>query len=55
MSETLISGGLVVTDGKKEEADILIKEGRIERIAPSISAPQNAEIIQAEGKWILPV
>ena len=54
MSETLISGGLVVTDGKKVEADILIKDGRIDRIAPSIHAPQNAEIIEAEGQWILP-
>ena len=33
--------------GKKGLADILIKEGRIERIAPSISAPQNAEIIRS--------
>ena len=39
-----------MTDGKKVETDILIKDGRIDQIAPSISAPQNAEIIDAEGK-----
>jgi dihydroorotase len=54
MSDTWITGGLLISDGKKVEADILIKNGRIEQIAPSISPPQNAEQIDAAGQWILP-
>jgi dihydroorotase len=54
MSDTWITGGLLISDGLKVEADILIKNGRIEQIAPSISPPQNAEQIDAAGQWILP-
>ena len=54
MRDTWITGGLLISDGKKVEADILIKNGRIEQIAPSISPPQNAEQIDAAGQWILP-
>ena len=44
----------MISDGLKVEADILIKNGRIEQIAPSITPPQNAEQIDAAGQWILP-
>ena len=44
----------MVSDGKKEVADILVRDGRIKQISPSIQAPANAEVIEAEGKWILP-
>ena len=54
MNDLFITGGTVVSDGKQQALDILIKNGRIEKIAPSLSAPKNAEVIQAEGKWILP-
>jgi dihydroorotase len=54
MNDLFITGGTVVSDGKQQVLDILIKNGRIEKIAPSLSAPKNAEVIQAEGKWILP-
>jgi len=54
MNDLFITGGTVVSDGKQQTLDILIKNGRIEKIAPSLSAPGNAEIIEAEGKWILP-
>ncbi|MEL0005536.1 MAG: hypothetical protein VW643_07030 [Opitutales bacterium] len=54
MNDLFITGGTVVSDGKQQVLDILIKNGRIEKIAPSFSAPKNAEVIQAEGKWILP-
>ena len=54
MSDTWITGGLLISDGLKVEADILIKNGRIEQIAPSITPPQNAEQIDAAGQWILP-
>jgi len=54
MSDLFITGGTLVTDGKREEADLLIREGRIERISPSISPTPNSQIIEAGGKWILP-
>ena len=54
MNDLFITGGNVVSDGKQQALDIFIKNGRIEKIAPSLSAPKNAEVIQAEGKWILP-
>jgi dihydroorotase len=54
MKDILLSGGTVVTDGKKEVADILVRDGRIEQISPFIQAPASAEVIEAEGKWILP-
>ncbi len=54
MNDLFITGGTVVSDGKQQVLDILITNGRIEKIAPSLSAPKNAEVIQAEGKWILP-
>jgi dihydroorotase len=54
MKDILLTGGTVVTDGKKEVADILVRSGRIDQISPSIQAPAGAEVIEAEGKWILP-
>ena len=54
MKDILLTAGTVVTDGKKEVADILVKNGRIEQINPSIQTPASAEVIDAEGKWILP-
>ncbi len=54
MSQILISGGTLISDGKTIVEDLLIKDGRIERISSSISAPPNALIIEAEGKWVLP-
>ena len=54
MSELLITGGTLVTDGRKDFADVLIRNGRIEKIDSSIPAPPHARIIEAGGKWILP-
>ena len=54
MTDLLITGGYLISDGQKQQADILIQKGRIERIAPSISAPAQAKVIDAQGQWILP-
>lgn len=53
MSSYLIKNGLLINEGKKVEADILIVNQRIEKIAPSISH-DTAVVIDASGKWILP-
>ncbi len=53
MSSILIRNANIVNEGKVFSGDVLIKDGRIEKIASSIDA--NAEkIIDAEGKYLLP-
>lgn len=54
MSATLLKGGTLVNEGKKFEADVLIKNGRIEKIAPSIDGSEANEVIDVAGKYILP-
>ena len=50
----LLKGGTIVNEGVKFVADILIKDGRIERIDNSISLDFEIEEINLEGKYILP-
>ncbi len=50
----LLKGGTIVNEGKQFIADILIKNGRIERIDSSISVDYSLEEINIEGKLILP-
>ena len=55
MSSTIIlTGGTIVNENRQFVADILIKNGRIETIAPSIKFEGNAEVIDVSGKLILP-
>lgn len=49
----LIKNAKIVNEGSIKESDLLIKNGRIEKIASSIT-DENAEIIDAEGKYLLP-
>lgn len=53
MKTYLIKNARIVNEGKIISSDLLLKNGRIEKIAESISNSQ-AEIINAEGKYILP-
>lgn len=55
MSSTIIlTGGTIVNENKQFVADILIKNGRIEKIASTINYAGNAEVIDVSGKLILP-
>ena len=54
MTDLLITGGTLVNEGKRSHEDVLIHNGRIESIAPSISAPPQCKVIEANGKLILP-
>ena len=55
MSSTIIvRSGTIVNEGRQFQSDILIKNGRIEKIAPSISVDGAFEEIDAAGKLILP-
>ncbi len=49
----LIKSATIINEGQQFEADVLIKNGRIEKIASSISA-NNEEIINASGKYLFP-
>ncbi len=54
MSETyLLKGGTLVNEGKQQVADVLIRNGRIEKIGTELSAA-GAQEINAEGKYVLP-
>ncbi len=53
MKTYLITNAKVVNEGTITETDVLLKNGRIERIGASINAPE-AEVIDAQGKYLLP-
>ena len=50
----LLKSGTIVNEGKQVVADILIKNGRIEKIASSIDSAGNCKIIDLKGKFVLP-
>ena len=53
MQTTLITNARMVNDGEIREGDVLIKNGRIENIAPSLPGEAD-QIIDAQGKALLP-
>ena len=53
MNTSLIKGARIVNEGHIAEGDVLIKNGRIEKIAPSIHHPI-ASLIEAHGCFLLP-
>ncbi|MBX9747215.1 MAG: amidohydrolase family protein [Hyphomonadaceae bacterium] len=53
----LIRDGRVVTNGAAgviENGDVLIVDGRITAVGPNITAPRDARIIEAEGRYVTP-
>lgn len=54
MKSYLIKGAQVVNEGKIEVLDVLIKEGRFEKIAPNISSEPGTREIKAEGMYLMP-
>jgi dihydroorotase len=54
MSTTILRSGTIVNEGKQFVADILIKDGKIERIASSISNQGKVNEIDLKGKYVLP-
>ena len=51
---TVIRNAQLVNEGQITESDILLKNGRIEKIASSIEAPAGAEVVDAKGRHLLP-
>ena len=54
MNNYLIKAGTIVNEGKKFVGDVLVVNGRIEKIAASIDLPHGVTEIHAEGKYVLP-
>ena len=51
---TVIRNARLVNEGQITEPDVLLKNGRIEKIANDLSAPEGAEIVDARGRYLLP-
>ncbi len=54
MTDILITNARLVNENRIVETDVLIRAGRFEKIAPQITAPENAQVIDAEGRHLLP-
>lgn len=54
MNSILITNANIVNEGLITQADVLIKNGRIEKIASHISNDSKVDVIDAEGKYLLP-
>tara|TARA_B100002019_G_C21260829_1_gene596597 strand:- start:830 stop:2164 length:1335 start_codon:yes stop_codon:yes gene_type:complete len=54
MKDILITGGLVINEGEKNIQDILVQNGRIEKIGNNLSPTSSCEILNAENKLVLP-
>ena len=54
MTDLLLRGGTLINEGGRTEQDILVRNGRIENIAPSLSSSANCKELDVSGKWILP-
>jgi dihydroorotase len=51
---TVIKNAQLVNEGRVTESDVLVKDGRIERIATDIAAPAGAMVYEAAGRYLLP-
>ncbi len=54
MQNYLVRNISVVNEGKIIPVDVLIKNGRIDRVAPRIETPEKLVEINGEGKYLLP-
>ncbi|MGA9572450.1 MAG: dihydroorotase, partial [Lysobacterales bacterium] len=51
---TVIRNAKLVNEGQITETDVLLKNGRIEKIATGLQAPAGAEVFDAAGRHLLP-
>lgn len=54
MKPLLLTNALIINEGKRTQADILIDKGRINKISPIIIAQPNWQVIDILGKWVIP-
>jgi len=51
---TVIRNAQLVNEGQITQSDVLLKNGRIEKIAASIEAPAGADLVDGNGRYLLP-
>ncbi|MEM9401904.1 MAG: dihydroorotase [Pseudomonadota bacterium] len=54
MSKLLITNARLINEGTIQELDVLVNGERIERIAAGIPAGDGVEVIDADGKYLMP-
>lgn len=54
MADTLIVNAELVNEGRRFHADLRIRDGRIDAIAPQLTARQDETVVDAAGQWLLP-
>jgi len=56
MGSILIKNGTVITitNGIKENTDVLIQNGKIKQIGSNISTPATIKVVEANGKYVMP-
>lgn len=54
MATTIIKNATLVNEGKIQEADLRIKNQRIDKIANEISIKEGDQVVDAQGCWLLP-
>ncbi|HEV7490115.1 MAG TPA: dihydroorotase, partial [Rhodanobacteraceae bacterium] len=54
MTDWLITNAEIVNEGRRESADVSIRDGRIHRIGQSLTARGGERVLDAKGRWLLP-
>src|SRR5690606_30361130 len=54
MNDWLITNAHLVNEGRRFDADIRVRNGRIERIDTQIAAAANEQVFDAGGRWLFP-
>jgi dihydropyrimidinase len=54
MTDILVRGGTVVTEGGRLRADVLCHGGRVAAVGEALEAPDGAEIVDAGGCFVMP-
>lgn len=54
LPDLIIRNANIVNEGQQQICDVLIQQGRMSKIQPSITGVYNAKNIEADGAWLLP-
>jgi dihydroorotase len=54
MSNYIIKNTIIVNEGKQIQGDVLIQQGRIQKIAPQIETPAGLKEIDGTGQYLIP-
>jgi dihydroorotase len=54
MSNYIIKNTIIINEGKQIQGDVLIQQGRIQKIAPQIETPAGVKEIDGTGQYLIP-